>query len=360
MNVIVLQLWVVAIAGWINRSQQQVIDYLLEENGVLREQLGGRRLSLTDAQRRRLAVRARALGRRALTNIAGIVTPDTLLRWYRRLVAIKYDGSQRRRPGRPVTRAALAKLVARMARENPTWGYTRIRGALYNLGHELGRSTIKRILDDHGIEPAPERSRRTPWASFLKAHWGAIAAADFFTVEVLTPRGLVRYAVLFVIDLKTRRVHIAGIVHEPYGAWMTQIARNLTDAVDGFLSGNSYLIHDRDPLFTRQFRSLLLASGVEAVRLPARSPNLNAYAERFVRSLKSECLRRVIPLGERHLHTLVTEYVEHYHRERNHQGLDNMLIDRVHQGAASSNSNAPIKCRERLGGTLKYYYRDAA
>jgi hypothetical protein len=231
MNVIVLQLWVVAIAGWINRSQQQVIDYLLEENRVLREQLGGRRLSLTDAQRRRLAVRARALGRRALTNIAGIVTPDTLLRWYRRLVAIKYDGSQRRRPGRPVTRAALAKLVARMARENPTWGYTRIRGALYNLGHELGRSTIKRILDDHGIEPAPEGSRRTPWASFLKAHWGAIAAADFFTVEVLTPRGLVRYAVLLVIDLKTRRVHTAGIVHEPYGAWAQPQSERLRRAL---------------------------------------------------------------------------------------------------------------------------------
>jgi transposase InsO family protein len=247
-----------------------------------------------------------------------------------------------------------------MARENPTWGYTRIRGALHNLGHDLGRSTIKRILENHGIEPAPERGRRTPWASFLKAHWGAIAAADFFTVEVLTPRGLVRYAVLFVIDLKTRRVHIAGIVHEPYGAWMAQIARSLTDAVDGFLRGSSYLIHDRDPLFTRQFHSLLSASGVEAVRLPARSPNLNAYAERFVRSIKSECLRRVIPLGERHLRLLVAEYVEHYHLERNHQGLDNMLIDGTDQGAANSNSSAPIKCREKLGGTLRYYYRDAA
>jgi transposase InsO family protein len=259
-----------------------------------------------------------------------------------------------------VTASALAQLVARIARENPTWGYTRIRGALCNLGHEIGRSTIKRILDDHGIEPAPERSKRTPWATFLKAHWGAIAAADFFTVEVLTTRGLVRHAVLFVIDLKTRRVHIAGIVHEPYGAWMTQIARNLTDAVDGFLAGSSYLIHDRDPLFTQQFRNLLSASGVEAVRLPARSPNLNAYAERFVRSIKSECLRRVIPLSERHLRMLVAEYVEHYHRERNHQGLDNLLLEHVEQGAANENSSALIRCRERLGGTLKYYYRDAA
>jgi putative transposase len=180
------------------------------------------------------------------------------------------------------------------------------------------------------------------------------------SVEVLTPRCLVRYAVLFVIDLKSRRIHIAGIVHEPYVAWMAQMARNLADAIDGFLRGSSYLIHDRDPLFTRQFRNLLSASGVEAVRLPARSPNLNAYAERFVRSIKSECLRRVNPLGERHLRLLVAEYVEHYHLERNHQGLDNMLIDRVEKRAANDNSSAPIKCRERLGGTLRYYYRGAA
>ena len=357
MNALMLQLWVFMVAGLSNCNQQQVIDYLLEENRVLREQLGGRRLRLTDGQRRRLAVRARALGRRALTGIACIVTPDTLLRWSRKLIAKKYDGSQRRRPGRPTTRAALAKLVARMARENPTWGYTRIRGALYNLGHELGRSTIQRILDDHGIEPAPERGKRTPWATFLKAHWGAISATDFFTVEVLTAQGLVRYAVLFIIDLETRRVNIAGIVHEPYGAWMAQIARNLTDAVDGFLTEERYLIHDRDPLFTAEFREILRVSGVKTIGLPARSPNLNAYAERFVRSIKSECLRRVIPLGERHLRTLVAEYVDHYHLERNHQGLNNILID---SQPANSNGNGAVRCRERLGGTLRYYYREAA
>ena len=250
MNALIFQLCVSAMAGWVNRGQQQVIEYLLEENRVLREQLAGRRLRLSDKQRRRLAVRAEALGRKALMGIACIVTPDTLLRWYRSLVAQKYDGSRRRGPGRPPTRAALAQLVVKMASSNPTWGYTRIRGALRNLGHELGRSTIKRILADAGLEPAPERSKRTPWATFLKAHWGAIAATDFFTVEVLTMHGLVRYSVLFVIDLKTRFVHVAGIAHDPYGAWMEQIARNLTDAVDGFLRNTRYLIHDRDPLFT--------------------------------------------------------------------------------------------------------------
>jgi putative transposase len=331
---------------------------LVEENRILREQLGGQSLRLTDAQRRRLAVRAEALGRKALMGIACIVTPDTLLRWYRNLVARKYDGSRRRGPGRPPTRAALAQLVIRMANENPGWGYTRIRGALRNVGHDLGRSTIKRILADAGIEPAPERSQRTTWATFLKAHWGAIAAMDFFNVEVLTTHGLVRYSVLFVIDLKSRCVHLAGLAHGPHGAWMEQVARNLTDAVDGFLRNARYLIHDRDPLFTKAFTEILSAAGVKTVKLPARSPDLNAFAERFVLSARAECLRRVIPLGERHLRSILSEYVEHhYHTERNHQGLDNELLAPL---AVNTNAAGPIRCRERLGGVLKYYYREAA
>ncbi len=233
MNSVLFRFCVLAVAGWIHRGQQNVIEYLVAENRVLREQLGGRRLRLTDDQRRRLAVRAKVLGRSGLQGIAGIVTPDTLLGWYRKLVAAKYDGTERRGPGRPRTHATLAELVARMASENPTWGYTRIRGALWNLGHDLGRNTIRRILADAGLEPAPERGKRTRWATFLKAHWGAIAATDFFTVEVVTNVGLVRYFVLFVIDLKTRRVHIAGIAHQMYGTLMEQVARSLTDPLDG-------------------------------------------------------------------------------------------------------------------------------
>ena len=143
-----------------------------------------------------------------------------------------------------------------MARQNPTWGYTRIRGALYNLGHDIGRNTIKRILLDNGLDPAPLRGRTISWETFLKAHWGAIAATDFFSVEVLTRVGLVRYFVLFVIDLKTRRVEIAGIAQQPDGEWMKQIARNLTDAGSGFLHGARYLIHDRDPLFPERLRQI--------------------------------------------------------------------------------------------------------
>ena len=195
------------------------------------------------------------------------------------------------------------------------------------------------------------------WKTFLRAHWGAIVATDFFSVEVLTRRGLVRYFVLFVIDLETRRVGIAGIAQQPDGQWMKQIARNLTDVDEGVLNGTRYLIHDRDPLFTEAFREVLGSSGVRTVKLPARSPNLNAYAERFVRSIKSECLAQIIPLGERHLRTAVKEYTEHYHLERNHQGLENELIE---ERSDELDMNAAIECRERVGGVLKYYDRRAA
>ena len=352
-----LQFLVLTMAGWLNRQQEDLIDYLREENRVLREHLGSRPLRLTDAQRRRLAVRGKRLGRRALTQVAGIVTPDTILRWYRKLIAKKYDGSARRGRGRPMTPCEIAELVVKMALENPRWGYTRIRGALANLGHEIARNTVKRILQDHGIEPAPERSRRTPWKTFLQSHWEGLAAADLFTVEVLTLVGLRRYFVLFVIELKTRRVKIAGIHHQPYGEWMEQVARNLTDVFDGFLRNARHLIHDRDPLYTRAFAEILKSSGVQPIRLPPRSPNLNAYAERFVRSIKEECLNRIVPLGESHLRLVVQEYVEHYHRERNHQGLENQLLERA---PPSANPSADVQRSERLGGLLSYYYRKAA
>ena len=184
------QLLVVTIAGWVNRYQQDAIEYLKEKNRVLREQLGGRRLRFTDAQRRRLAANAKVLSRDSLNEIAELVTPDTLTRWYTRLIAKKYDGSQNRGPGRPRVAGTIRELVVRMATENSTWGYTRICGALRNLGHDVGRNTVKRILAEHGLEPANERSKRMPWSTFLNAHWGAIAATDFFTVEVLTRHGL--------------------------------------------------------------------------------------------------------------------------------------------------------------------------
>ena len=189
----------------------------------------------------------------------------------------------------------------------------------------MARGTIANILKEHGLEPAPERLKRTTWREFLAAHWDVLAAADFFTVEVWMPRGLTRFTVLVLIELATRRVQVAGMTAEPDGAWVTQLTRNATDAVDGFLLGTRFLIHDRDPLFTSAVRDTLAAGGVEALRLPARSPNLNAFAERFIRTIKESCLERLVLIGEGSLRRAIREFVDHYHHERNHQGLSNKL-----------------------------------
>jgi transposase InsO family protein len=243
-----------------------------------------------------------------------------------------------------------------MAKENPTWGYTRIRGGLKHLGHDVARNTIKAILKDYGIEPAPERRTKMPWKTFLAAHWDGLAAADFFTVEVLTVVGLVRYVVRFVMQLKTRTVSIAGITSQPDERWMMQVARNLTDADDGVLLGMEYLILDRDPLYTAAFRDRLRDGGVKPLRLPAQSPNLNAFAERFVGSIRSECLDRMVPLGERRLRAAIRAFMDHYHEERPHQGLCNGFI----APTITSVGLGAVRCRERLGGMLKFYYREAA
>ena len=227
-----------------------------------------------------------------------------------------------------------------------------------NLGITVDRNTVKRILNDHGIEPAPERKRTgTPWKTFMEAHWGALSAIDFFNVEILTFAGIIRYFVLFAIRLETREVQIVGITDQLREDWMKQMARNLTDPFAGFLRNTRYLIMDRDPLFTACFRNMLKDSDTKPVRLPARSPNLNAFAERFVLSIKSECLNKIIPLGEKHLRLVVREYMEHYHTERNHQGLDSRII---HVDDNVGRSIGDIKTRSRLGGFLNYYFRDAA
>jgi len=244
-----------------------------------------------------------------------------------------------------------------MAEENLSWGYTRIRDALYNLGITTDRNTVKRILNDNGIEPAPERKRKMRWSTFIAAHLDVLAAMDFFNVEVLTFAGIVRYHVFFAIHLKTREVQIVGIKANPSEEWMKQMARNLTDCYDGFLKDMRYVIMDNDPLFTTCFRGMLRDTGTKPVGLPRRSPNLNPNAGRFVLSIKGECLDKIIPLGERHLRKAIKEFMAHYHAERNHQGLDSEIISPdEHVGV----EEGQIKTRKRLGGLLNYYYREAA
>jgi putative transposase len=334
-----------------------VIEYLKAENRLLRERLGGRRIVFTDAERRQLAEKARAVGRKVLSELGTIVTPETLLCWHRELVARKWSFVERQRPGRPRTREELVVLVVRMASENPGWGYTRIQGAMANLGHKLGRGTIRGILKEHGIEPAPERGKGMPWSVFLKAHWKSLAAADFFTVEVWGWRGLTTHYVLFVIELATRRVRIAGITVQPDAGWMMQMTRNLLDVFDGPLLGKQYLIVDRDTKYCAEFRQALAREGIQVIRLPPRSLNLNAFAERYVRSVKEECLSKLIPIGQGMLRRALQAYVAHYHLERNHQGLGNELIT---PRSGSQRRDGPITRRPRLGGVLNYYERLAA
>ena len=252
---------------------------------------------------------------------------------------------------------AISSLIVRMATENPSWGYTRIQGALANLGHRVGRGTVANVLKRNGIEPAPQRGKRSSWATFLKAHWEVLAAGDFLSVEVWTGKGLVTHYLLFVINLADRLVHVAGITTNPTEAWMLQIGRSMTDVIDGTLLGKRYLILDRDTKYSAAFRKVVGESGTAVIRLPPRSPNLNAFAERFVRSIKEECLNRMIFVGKASLRHAVSEYVAHYHGERNHQGLGNRLLVPIKRIGSQSGS---VRKRERLGGMLNYYDRRAA
>jgi putative transposase len=275
MNASELQLLLAVLIGWLDRQERELLHYLVAENRVLRRQLRGRRLQLTDEDRRRLAVRAYCLGRQQLRQIATIVTPDTLLRWHRQLIALKWTYAKPASSRRGVL-AEIRRLVVRMAEENPTWGYTRIVGALQNVGHRVSRSTIARILKAHGMPPVPER--RTSWQTFLRAHWGASAGADFFTTEVWTWRGLVTYSTVFTIDVASRRVHILGSTPCPDDLFMRQVARTLTAADDGSMVGHRVLICDRDAKWSAAVRERLSEAGIRVVQTPFQAPNAKGYA----------------------------------------------------------------------------------
>ncbi len=349
-----LRLLLATFAGWVGRQQTFVIAYLIEENRVLKEQLesSGRRLRFTDDQRRRLAAKGKPLGRKVLRQIATIVTPDTILAWHRRLIAAKWT-YLRKGVGRPGVMKEIRRLIVRMAEENPSWGYARIQGALKHLDHRVARSTIAKVLKENGLKPSPDRPMS--WATFVRSHAHLIAAADFFTTEVWTAHGLVRHFTLFVIDIATRRVYIAGTTTNPASAWMEQIARNLTDCEEGFLTGRRFLVIDRDAIFSPRFKSIVWGSGVEILLTAYQAPNMNAYAERFVRSIKSECLDQMIFLGRESLVQAIAEYAAHYHDERSHQGIGNKMIS-----GAKAQGEGVVETRERLGGLLKYYHRRAA
>ena len=343
------------VTGEIDESLLLRIEYLIEENRVLRHQLE-KRIRLTDAERRILAEKAVALGK-LMADTVTIVKPETILKWHRRLVTKKFDGSKhRKKHGRPPVTPETEELVVSMAKDNPTWGYDRIAGAVRNLGHKISDQTVGNILQRNGIPPARERKRNTTWASFIRRHKDVLWACDFFTTEIWTKLGLTTYYVLFFIHLGTRRVVLGGMTESPHEEWMKQVARN----VSGWgceMEKARYLIHDRDSKYTESFDGILRAVGMEAVKLPPRSPNLNAFSERFVKSIKTECLDRLILFGEKSLRLAVSEYLSHYLAERNHQGIGNVIPFPDERLEAAGQK---VEKSERLGGLLSFYHREAA
>jgi transposase InsO family protein len=319
-------------------------EYLVTENRILRQQIQGR-LRLTDAQRRTLAEIGKKLSKQALEEVTTIVKPETILAWHRKLVQQKFDGSAHRKSiGRPRVDKELEDWVVKMAKENRGWGYDRIAGALAELGYDISDQTVGNILKRRGVPPAPDRQKTTTWKEFIRSHMSVLWATDFFSTEVWTLGGLVTFYVLFLIKLDTREVHLAGVTSHPNEMWMMQMARNLTMDEWGILRPGQYLIHDRDTKYCAAFKKLLDDAGVKRLPLPPKSPNLNAHAERFIRSVKSEVLSRFILFGENTLRHVLSEYLEHYHQERCHQGLGNRIPFLKPQ--AANDLEGPIQCHE--------------
>jgi len=279
---------------------------------VLRRQV--RRPAYQPADRAILAALSRLLPRASWGCFS--VTPETLLAWHRRLVARRWTYPHRR-PGRPPVDQETAALVVRLAGENPRWGYRRIQGELIKLGVRLAASTIARIVKDHGLRPAPRRAGPT-WRAFLRAQASHIVATDFFTVDTVT---FTRLYVLFFIELGRRRVWITGVTAHPNAAWVTQQARNVTSDLEDAGVETTYVLRDRDTKYVSSFDTVFVAGAAQVLRSPFRTPNANAFAERFVRTVRSECLDHLLIVNARHLERVLRSYARHYNGHRPHQGL---------------------------------------
>jgi hypothetical protein len=303
-----------------------------------------------------VAAKAKKLSRTMLEKCTLLFTADTILGWYNKLIAQKYNGRENRgKVGRPRIGQEVIALVIRFKQENPRWGYQKITDQVVYLGFSISPSTVKNVLLENGYDPEPDLMVKTTWHEFIKSHWDVLAACDFFTIELLVGHKLVRCTLFFVIELATRKVYFAPIRPQPDGEYMKQAARILTDYEDGFLKGKTYLIHDRDPLYTGEFHAILKTAGIKPVKLPPKSPDLNPYAERFVKSIKSECLNYLILSSVQQLEYVINQYCTYYHHERIHQSLGR-IIEPMHK----TNPDADIVCIERLGGLFKSYHRLAA
>lgn len=333
----------------------QMIDYLKTENRILRNKLP-KRVSLTPAERQRLVARGKPLGRK-IKELITVVSPRTFARWASG--ETRSVGKRTAKAGRPRKPEEIRQLVIQMATENG-WGLGRIAGELKKLGLTICKGTVRNILVENGFDPGPTRGEGS-WDEFLKMHTKTLWACDFFSKKVWTLGGLVEYFLLFFIQPGTRRVHIAGITPHPDGAWMAQQARNLCMFFDDLPDRPRYLVCDRDTKFTEQFRAILKSDGVKIVQTAVRAPNQNAYAERFVQTIKQECLDWFIVLGEKHLRYIIGEFIAYYHTERPHLACGNLppstlrppeLVDCL--------GPRDVAVHERLGGLLRHYQRKAA
>ncbi|MFI3291720.1 MAG: integrase core domain-containing protein [Opitutales bacterium] len=372
-------IFLLSIASWISKEKSDIIAYLLEANKILKAKLevDGKRIKFSDKERAILARKGKKLRWKTLGALRDFLTPETIIRWHNKLIAKKYTAKKHNPSKAKKTREFVVQTVCDIAKDNPSWGAGRVRGALKHLGIMRSKSCVYRIMQSNGFDPLPSggtTKTNASWLKFLKSHLHLISCGDFLIKEVWTPKGLVRYMIFFAMNCASKRVKIVHISNEFYGAKMERLALNIADKYDGFLKDKKYFFCDKDVLYTENFRKILKDRGVEVRQVP--SPICNPYAERFVKSIKTECLNHLIMFNENMLRKAVNEYVEHYNTERPHQSLDDELVSpeqniyKEHLDLTKSQSNAESKYisekntplivkKTRLGGLLNFYYRKA-